>query len=460
MSTEPTPEDIQSDRIAVADELTAGSAEVADVDGEGFEAPPPPSETVLDLDDWSKRRGEEIFEQSEALQHILKDMKRSDAEYATADFFFSAFEDEPEIAANPTDKLRAEFMEKMTQTTTFRELQADTLYDDVASSIAAESFAVQYVEVVEERKTPQEAAGDAMKGASEGIEDARNIEDAFGGGIGGEGGDPNGRTRIRKVAALMKKAKASHMLQKVAQYAGRYRRAAQSFQRMKVTHGQDEMVGVTSGGDIEHLVPGELSLLAECEELAFLRIIERTAIVRDFRGIESVAKGPIVVVVDESGSMGCDDNIYKAKAIALAMYWVAKSQNRYVCLVGFSNGTAGTYLPIGPTENKQEDVLEWCEHFYSGGTTCDVPLVEVPRKWDELGCPQGKTDMIIITDAQVRVPDTMKADFNMWRERETCKVHTIVIGDQAGDLAEVSDHVHEVTSLELDNGAMDEVMSV
>jgi hypothetical protein len=74
---------------------------------------------------------------------------------------------------------------------------------------------------------------------------------------------------------------------------------AQSKQRMKTTHGYDDLVGVTLDGDVGRLLPHELAKLAieEFELDAMRRLVERQMMSRMYQAVESVAKGPILVVV-------------------------------------------------------------------------------------------------------------------------------------------------------------------
>ena len=79
---------------------------------------------------------------------------------------------------------------------------------------------------------------------------------------------------------------------------------AASRQRQKVAHGLDDVVGVEPGGDVGRLLPSELARLAvpELELDTLRRIVERQALCREHHAVEPVGKGPILVVVDESGA--------------------------------------------------------------------------------------------------------------------------------------------------------------
>jgi len=77
-------------------------------------------------------------------------------------------------------------------------------------------------------------------------------------------------------------------------------------------------------------LPVELARLADPEfELdALRRIVERQALCREHHAIEPVGKGPIIVVLDESGSMD-GEKCHTAKALALALAWIARQQRRW-----------------------------------------------------------------------------------------------------------------------------------
>ncbi len=152
--------------------------------------------------------------------------------------------------------------------------------------------------------------------------------------------------------------------------------------------------------------------------------------------------------------------IAEAKAIALALYWIARQQKRWTCLVGFSGGTEGNFCVMPPEEERQEELIEWLEHFYGNGTDMDVPLAVLPRRWEAIGAPRGKTDILMITDAICHVPEAMERDFNQWRKHENAKVTTIIIEADPGDLVRVSDRIHLVADLHVENDAVADVMTI
>lgn len=455
----------------------AGASELEVSDGQECDSVSHPvSKTALVLDEWSLRRGEEVYESSERIREMFGPLPIScsdprqrvvkDAITEVADFHAAAFEPNPELAKRCEDSRRLEYMQALLETPEFQALHAETQLDEAASEIAAASFAEKWVELikVEAHEDPfkrqmqcLKAAGGALKGAADSVSDMRDAQSALGVG----NGNGNGAIPAAELAKMFKRVQGSHRLKRICELAGRYRRFAQAQQRKKVLHGKDDVVGVVLDNDVGRILPHELAALNDEDlELDILRrIVERQAMCREYRGIESRARGPIVVIVDESGSMG-GEPIHTAKAMALALAWVARHQKRYCCLVGFSDGPDGSYCVIPPGRDNPEELMTWLEHFYGGGTTVDCPLVTVPAKWEEFGCPRGKTDVILITDAQVDVPDKIRQSFLAWKAAESVKLITLVLNSPPGDMAGVSDRLHLVRSLSLEEDAVAEAMGV
>src|SRR6185436_19324070 len=98
------------------------------------------------------------------------------------------------------------------------------------------------------------AVGRALTRAKEEVEEMREAAGALGLGPGSPGSnDP------RAIAALYRRVRSNPVLKRICELAGRYRRVAQSKQRQKLTHGMDDMVGVTLGGELSRLLPVELA---------------------------------------------------------------------------------------------------------------------------------------------------------------------------------------------------------
>ena len=101
-------------------------------------------------------------------------------------------------------------------------------------------------------------------------------------------------------------------------------------------------------------------------------------------------------------------------------------------------------------------------HFFGGGTSYHVPLAQLPERWEKLGCPKGKTDIILVTDGLCDIDETMRANFLAWKAREKAKLYSIALncGDKAGRLPEVSDRVWTVPDLELEQDCIQELLAL
>lgn len=457
---------------------------------------PPASATALKVDAWGMRRGEELLEYSPRLAG-----SRLDAA-AIADFHTAAFEPAPELLPACTDERRREFLEQMFGTTDYKALHATTMLREEAAEVAALSFADAYEKLLDddedaaEEKEREErrkaagkpgdkgkglivaappakdeslekemravrAAGAALTEASKDLEEMDEAARSLGCGPGGEGtNDP------KRIAELYLKIRTNRALRRICELAGRYRRHAAGKQRMKTVHGYDDMVGVTLDGDPARLVSGDLAKLGveELELDVMRRLAERQAVCRLHQAVEPVAKGPIVVVVDESGSMS-GDPVHTAKAIALALAWIARQQRRWCALVAFSGGTEGRTLALPPGRWDETALMEWLEEFLSGGTSLDVPLHELPfvywPRFTAQGLQRGKTDVVIITDCIVHAPKEMIESFNKWKAKEQVRITTLVIGVSPGDLLKVSDEAHVVTAnFGVDEEGIDRALSI
>jgi uncharacterized protein with von Willebrand factor type A (vWA) domain len=432
---------------------------------EGDSSGGPASPTALELDGWGLRRGREVLEESERLQRL--DLSAE----AIADFHGCAFEPDPRPAPHCVDPLRHQFVQQLLQTPEYQSLHTSTLLHEAASAIAAAAFAEQFAALKKERQGPAagevpdpageemdtlRAVGRAVTTATEEVEECKEAEAGLGMGPGEPGSnDP------RAIAALYRRVRDDPTLRRICQLAGRYRRLAQSKQRQKATHGLDDVVGVTLDGDLGRTLPHELARLAvpEFELDTLRRLVERQLMCREYHATEPVGRGPILVVVDESGSMA-GDKVHTAKAMALALAWVARRQRRWCALVAYSGDTGERLLALPPGRWDEGKLADWLCQFLGGGSERDVPIAELPDYYRRLGAPLGQTDVILVTDALCRLPTRMQERFNAWRASVKAKVISLIVNSAPGDLAGVSDECHLVRSLEVSEEAVGRVLSV
>ena len=422
--------------------------------------------TALEIDDWGLRRGCELAEESERRQAL--DL----GGHAAADFFAAAFDPDPRLRESCVDPRRHEFLTQLLETPEYRELHAATRLDDTASEIAATHFATQFADLskpdeagtavgksgdpMDREMATLRAVGKALVAAREEVGELREAAAALGMGPGMPGtNDP------RTVAALFKRVRGDPTLKRICELSGRYRRVAQSRQRRKTVHGIDDMVGVEPDGDLARLLPHELAKLAvpELELDTLRRLAERQTLCREHHAAEPVGKGPIVVVVDESGSM-LGEKVHTAKALALALAWLARQQNRWAALVAYSGDSGERLLALPPGRWNEERLADWLTAFLGHGSDLDLPVRELPRMYADLKALAGATDVILVTDAICRIPADLAVQFCAWKTSAQVRAIALVIDSAPGDLTLISDEVHAVPSLDAGEEAVGRVLSI
>jgi uncharacterized protein with von Willebrand factor type A (vWA) domain len=265
----------------------------------------------------------------------------------------------------------------------------------------------------------------------------------------------------KTIAALFRRVRNNATLRKICSLAGRYRRLAQSRQRQKTCHGLDDVVGVELSGDLHRLLPHELLrfTVPELELETLRRLAERQLMSREHHATEPVAKGPIIVCVDESGSME-GPRVHAAKGIALALAWIARQQRRWAALVAYSGDSGQRLLALPPGRWNEDRLASWLTEFIGCGSSLDVPVREMPQIYRELKAPLGATDVVFLTDCVCSVPSAVRETFNTWKHSVKARLVTLVIGDWPGDLSDVSDEIHLVRSLDVSETSVGRALSV
>lgn len=495
----------QAARAALADAMTGSydprtnTATVSFIEGENPNAPKHVATPhVMKVDRWGVRRGQEIAQawadfgkprvgDTEAADYCARcDNAPCQCSPKTqaptinhdpvvvGDAHAALFEIEPKMAEQPVDQARAVWWKQLMDTPEFASLRSKTMLDTGLSELGSKSLCDQWVAYVAEHPEhkPNESVGDTMqrmrstsKALNQAFEDVTAAQDTAAGlGLG----DKDGQINPKDLVSYFNRVKDDEFLRQLMKMAGRMRTLAQTLQRTKTLHGRDDTVGVELGGDIARLIPSELGQLAsgvpELELLALDRLARGQSMCRKYRAKEQLGKGPIVVVVDESGSMG-GDPIMTAKALALALAWVARQQKRWIAMVGFSGGEVGNWVAFPPGDMDQETLIDWLTHFYSGGTTLDVPLHELPfvywPAFMQMGLQRGRTDVVLITDAQVDAPAEMIARYVEWAKAEQVRTYGIIIGQEnAGDIAQFATRHWCVPDLGNADAAIETLLSI
>jgi uncharacterized protein with von Willebrand factor type A (vWA) domain len=435
-------------------------------------APIEESPTVLKTDRWTRRVGARLA--SQWTEAGVDGVTEKDANLA-ADAIETLLSSAPKAAERPIDRHRARWWEQLMKSPDCTALRARTVCSPTIAEIAAAELAKQWVAyAAENAESPEgeeespEQSVSRIRSTRQALADAAQLADdaeAVGAGLGmGVGGGLEGA----KLAAYTRRLRMSPNLANIMRMAGRFIARAKMLQRQRTNLPGLEITGVELSGDLSRLLPLESSLVAgavpELELLAIARLTQRRSL--SYRRIlrTPVAMGPIVVSVDESGSMSVDESgsmggekIEAAKGLALAMASIARAQKRPFLLSAFS-GTA----EIRTASGSPDAIVEWLEGFYGGGTCLDGPLHTLPTTAWPAGPIGAKSDHIIITDDDVGLSDALLTEYQTWAKTMGVRTFGIGVGvRKTTTLARFCDGgVWALPSLDLNNPAIDVVLSI
>ena len=257
------------------------------------------------------------------------------------------------------------------------------------------------------------------------------------------------------------------------------------------------MVGVTTGG-LEEMIEDELtSFVHPALRMQLLqRISTEQALNYDYQGKEQVGDGPIVIAIDNSGSMtlpmgatgysrdapcpqqGCRGtitlNFYSnespkcgrcghmahtreayAKALALALIESAKKSGRDVVCINFSspphNPMTEYRFPRGRASFPE--LVRFTEEFQNGGTVFEPPILRAMEiiRADFTKDGLANADLVFITDDDCRVQKTwVEQHVDPVKRDIGVKVWGIAIGSDVSDAGPMSlfcDDVRTITDL-------------
>lgn len=437
----------------------------------------PVSDTVLKVDRWGRRRGRELAEEWGGLDGAPKANENE-----AADALAALFDVKPQAATRPTDQQRAKWWQQLQETPEYRTLHARTTLSTTLSRLGAAALAQQWLEYAAEQPEPQAAAGpdgqedlsgdgeedlgrtiqrmrSTRQAAAQALDEVQTAE-VVSASLGlGDASQLN----MSELARYMASVRNNPVLRAIMQMAGRYIARARSLQRERLDAVRSDITGIELAGEIGRLLPCELMQVAgalpEIELLALYRLATRRTLAYKHSQRQRVGLGPIVVSVDESGSMS-GDKIACAKGLALAMAWIARQQRRPFLLAGFE---AGSEIYTTCFEDSADRLIDWCSHFYNGGTTLDGPCETMPYVMQE-GLPQeakGRTDHIIITDGYMSCPADLRDSYRKWATDNKVRTFGIVIGEtQPGGIAEIADRFWCIPDLSLNQVAIETILSI
>jgi Mg-chelatase subunit ChlD len=251
-------------------------------------------------------------------------------------------------------------------------------------------------------------------------------------------------TLAAAVRPLAARLKLDERLRRIAALAGRFKRIAASKRRQRVKHGADEVTDVEQGADLGRALPVELAKLSHrLLRLDFMRsLLERQALQYRLEGTAYLGKGPLVVLLDKSGSMDGPRDVW-ATAVALALLDQAQRERRTYALLGFDSRVKFEAV-VNPSDALPEEGL-----FVPCGGGTEIAAA-IQRGLEIIRTHPGalrKADIVLITDGGSDASEAGRV-----REGAAALGVTILglgIGVERDWLLPWCDEVHAVTDLSM-----------
>lgn len=226
----------------------------------------------------------------------------------------------------------------------------------------------------------------------------------------------------------------------LADLIGQWRAHADAERRRKVVTVPSEIFDVELGNDLTKMIAGEFTALAipELEDLFWMRYANHELMQWRQRGPEHLGKGPILVVCDESGSMGSgvdakgNTREMWSKAITMALADQARRGKRDFTYIGFSSVRQQWRLDFPGGETPIEKVKQFVSHFFQGGTEYTTPLT-MAMEVCQAAADEGRKmpDIVFITDDDCSVPPEFVEKFREARDALGITSYGIQIGGSA-----------------------------
>lgn len=441
------------------------------------------NESVLNTDSFDRRRFEQIMDMSAKLQEVER---KGESSFPTlgpllGDVWAGLFKMSPRLLPETPFELQMNhvLMERIMNEEAYHEFREFTRLDDIASALGTARYSETITSWIDEQLKQDEewkkqisegTAGnqDAMKQAvatleqaleanggklsqalqqagNQAREDKGNLISIFGGLQAGSGDAELRKVPLREQIRFGEHLANNKKMKQIAEWAGRLKMIAQKKQRSKAKEATNRS-GVTMGNEPEHLLPSELMLLSHhATRLDTLRrYAEGQMLQYDLKGQEQLGKGPIVLCLDQSGSMSSQDT--RSKGFALALMSIARKQRRDFALIPFAE-RARKPLIYERGKITVQHMIELAEMFQGGGTDFKSPLNQATKVIEKSRF--NKADIVFVTDGL----DSLDEEFlTKWQElkiKREVRVLSILLGNEkATTVNRFSDKVVKASSFE------------
>ena len=253
---------------------------------------------------------------------------------------------------------------------------------------------------------------------------------------------------------LARRVRSSASLKRIVELAGRLILTARAKRAARTEYARSEVVGVEQTNDVSRLLGSELALLDDPDmaDDLLIRLTERRALGYKMAGTEKLAKGPIVIMIDQSGSMSAAGRDEWAKAVALALLDAARADKRAFGLVLYNHGIVDAKLFPKADDVDPRALLDLLSSSPSGDTDYS-PAMTQALDWISVAGSFKRADVVHITDGGAST--TGAATARARAKALGAQIFGISIGYELPALREWSDEVTAIRDISSDTAAVD-----
>ena len=302
------------------------------------------------------------------------------------------------------------------------------------------------------------AARKALQAAISEVEETSQVAGAFG---CGKGPGQDSYTSAEQKARLANYIRNNDKLRKIAELAGRFQAEAAKVQANKKHPGPDELSDVELGSALGRMLPSEAMALMDpdLEVLFFQKFTESKLMQYYLEAVEKKARGPIVVCIDNSGSMAGPKEFW-SKAIALALCNIAVATRRVFQILHFNTGVARADT-FDPDSMDPERLIESCAFFAGGGTDFAPVLRQAFAEIKDSAIKDlRQADIIFITDGIAEIPASFQAEIAQAKKDTGASMQTVCLQDGSEELKALSEHYTELHELTDDADTKESLFSI
>ncbi len=262
-----------------------------------------------------------------------------------------------------------------------------------------------------------------------------------------------------KAADMILNHPESAKIQEIARLAGRMSHVALKAKKAAFdSPTMEQWSGFTEGRDISRLLPQELIALKNpvLRKDFLKRFADGKLLEYEIDPRQNAGKGPLVVCIDESGSMHGQREIW-AKAVALSLLKIAQKERRPYALIRF-NSTAQWPEYFHPKKKVMPSrIMEVFSDFLSGGTSFEEPLKSA-LKIIEKHKAYKKSDIVFVTDGKSYITDEFRDYINKVKRERKISILTVRIESDADGVECFSDYIYCTEAVNTEDGK--EVLSL